>query len=230
MTVLSQSGFQIERGVFSADEIGELRSEADRVAKEAGSVCVRHLNARSGLFTRLSCSDTLLNLMGGSVVVPVRSILFDKTPHQNWPVAWHQDLTISVGGKMMAAGYGPWSVKDGVVHVQPPSALLEQMITVRIHLDETSAGNGALKVIPGSHQLGKIPAESIRAHAEGSHVVCECEPGDVLLMSPLLLHASSRSVTPSRRRIVHIEYAPPLALEKGLIWHEARAGTSLTIH
>lgn len=131
---------------------------------------------------------------------------------------------------MMAAGYGPWSVKDGVVHVQPPSALLEQMITVRIHLDETSAGNGALKVIPGSHQLGKIPAESIRAHAEGSHVVCECEPGDVLLMSPLLLHASSRSVTPSRRRIVHIEYAPPLALEKGLIWHEARAGTSLTIH
>lgn len=229
MVLLSQSGFQIVRKVFSADEIGELRAEADRVASEAGSVCVRHLNGRSDLFTRLSCSDTLMNLMGGSLV-PVRSILFDKTPDQNWPVAWHQDLTISVGEKMMAAGYGPWSFKDGVVHVQPPVALLEQMITVRVHLDETSAGNGALKVIPGSHQLGKIPAESIRAQTEGSHVVCECEPGDVLLMSPLLLHASSRSVTPSRRRIVHIEYAPPQALEKGLTWHEALAGTSIKIH
>lgn len=229
MTVLSQSGYQIVRGVFSADEIGEFRAEADRVAREAGSVCVRHLNGRSELFTRLSCSDTLMNLTGGSLV-PVRSILFDKTADQNWPVAWHQDLTISVREKMMAAGYGPWSVKDGVDHVQPPVSLLEQMVTVRVHLDETSAGNGALKVIPGSHQLGKIPAESIRAHTEGSHVVCECEPGDVFLMSPLLLHASSRSATPLRRRIVHIEYAPPQALEKGLTWHEAVADRSLMFH
>jgi hypothetical protein len=229
MALHSQSGFHIVRKVFSADEIGELRAEADRVASEAGSVCVRHLNGRSELFTRLSFSDRIMDLMSGSFV-PVRSILFDKTPDQNWPVAWHQDLTISVGEKMLAAGYGPWSVKEGVVHVQPPVALLEQMVTVRVHLDETSAGNGALKVIPGSHQLGKIPAESIRAHTEGSHVVCECEPGDVLLMSPLLLHASSRSATPLRRRIVHIEYAPPQALEKGLTWHEALASTALTIH
>jgi len=229
MTLFSQSGYQIVRGVFSADEIGEFRAEADRVANEAGSVCVRHLNARSDLFTRLSFSDRIMDLMGDSFV-PVRSILFDKTPDQNWPVAWHQDLTISVGEKMLAPGYGPWSVKDGVVHVQPPVALLEQMITVRVHLDETSAGNGALKVIPGSHQLGKIPAESIRAHTEGSHVVCECEPGDVLLMSPLLLHASSRSATPFRRRIVHLEYAPPQALERGLTWYEAVADRSLIFH
>lgn len=229
MTVLSQSGYQIVRGVFSANEIHEFRAEVDRVATEAGSVCVRHLNARSDLFTRLSLSDCLMSLLPGDMV-PVRSILFDKTPDRNWPVAWHQDLTIALGRKKMTAGYGPWSVKEGVVHVQPPVALLEEMITLRIHLDKTSQENGALKVSPGSHKLGRIPAESIRDHVDASEAVCECEPGDVLIMSPLLLHSSSRSAKPFRRRIVHFEYAPPLALAMGLTWHEVVANKFPEIH
>jgi ectoine hydroxylase-related dioxygenase (phytanoyl-CoA dioxygenase family) len=152
---------------------------------------------------------------------PVRSILFDKTPGENWPVAWHQDLTISLAEEHPAPGYGPWSRKDGVVHVQPPAFLLEHMVTIRLHLDDTPASNGALRVIPGSHLEGRLSVDAVARHAETKAVTCECMAGDVLLMRPLLLHSSMRSTAPSRRRVVHIEYARDVDLDPSLEWFEA---------
>ncbi len=214
-----ESGYEIVSGLFRRDEIQDLRIEADRVASEANSVCVRHLSARSEVIRKLALSERLLNLIPEGLF-PVRSILFDKAPDQNWPVLWHQDLTIAVSEKTEAEGYGPWSVKEGVIHVQPPVALLERMITLRIHLDETSAENGALKVIPGSHRRGRISPESNSDLVRESEVVCECSAGDVLLISPLILHASNRTRIPSRRRVIHVEYAPVEALAEHLTWHE----------
>src|SRR4051812_2615423 len=66
---------------------------------------------------------------------PVRGILFDKTPDANWRVSWHQDVTIAVKQQREVAGFGPWSTKNGVPHVQAPNWVLEQMIAVRLHLD-----------------------------------------------------------------------------------------------
>lgn len=153
--------------------------------------------------------------------IPVRGIYFDKRPETNWLVAWHQDLTLALKEQIEMTGFGPWSVKEGVPHVQPPMILLEQMLAVRLHLDDADAGNGALRVLPGTHRLGRLSAEDIRScretHAE---VLCEAKAGDVLLMRPLLLHASSRSFSPRRRRVLHIEYAG-FQLPAPLEWHEA---------
>jgi len=152
--------------------------------------------------------------------VVARSILFDKTPEENWPVAWHQDLTIALRGQADVPGYGPWSIKEGAPHVQPPTALLENMVTLRIHLDDTPAGNGALAVIPGSHLHGRTPANGVAARVQGP-VICECRTGDVLMMSPLILHSSKRAVAPRRRRIVHFEYARQGDLAENLEWLES---------
>lgn len=225
MRHLPESGFEIASGLFRGEDIQDLQIEADRVASEAKSVCVRHLSARSDVFRKLALSEKLLNLIPEGLF-PVRSILFDKTPDQNWPVSWHQDLTIAVSEKTEAEGYGPWSVKEGVIHVQPPITLLERMITLRIHLDETSAENGALKVIPTSHRRGRISPDCISDLVRESEIVCECSAGDVLRMSPLILHASNRSRIPSRRRILHVEYAPVDALAENLTWHESPASGS----
>ncbi len=216
-----QDGVEIHRGVLSLEEIEALREEADRVATEAGSACVRNLNARSELFRELSNSTKLKEIFPGAQLSMVRSLLFDKTPQENWPVAWHQDLTIATASEISCEGYGPWTLKDGVPHAHAPTELLQQMVTVRIHLDPTHAENGALMVTPASHLLGKIPAASIPDLIADSVFTCICEPGDVLLMSPLLLHSSHRSSKPSRRRILHFEYAPPNALDTRLKWHEA---------
>jgi ectoine hydroxylase-related dioxygenase (phytanoyl-CoA dioxygenase family) len=147
---------------------------------------------------------------------PVRGLLFDKTPAANWKVPWHQDLAIPVERKCDLPGFGPWSGKAGIVHVQPPAAVLEQMLTVRIHLDDCPADNGPLRVIPGSHRLGILSDTAIAAITAQADpkTLCVCAGGAVI-MRPLLLHASSAALAPRRRRVIHLEFAgidlpPPL--------------------
>lgn len=155
----------------------------------------------------------------GSGAFAVRGIFFDKTPDANWKVVWHQDLSIAVQEKREVEGYGPWSVKAGAVHVQPPMAVLEKMVTVRLHLDECTLENGPLRVIPGSHQLGRLSAAQIaEQRQQNAEVTVPVPLGGALLMRPLILHASSPSQTPAHRRVVHIEFAAE-ELAGGLEWH-----------
>lgn len=216
---LSTDGYEIHPAIFALNQIEPLRKEADAVACAAGTTSVRHLRSRSAIFNELALSELLLSLLPPDLV-PVRSILFDKTSKENWPVLWHQDLTIALKEERPVPGYGPWSFKDGSPHVQPPLALLANMITIRLHLDETPIDNGALRVVPGSHRLGKVPSATVKEHLSGDRVTCECGPGDVLLMSPLILHSSRRSVSPKRRRVVHFEYARQDDLDPLLQWFE----------
>jgi len=220
MSTLKQNGYAIHPQLFSVTEIGLLREEFERVAGDAGSACVRHACARSAVFQRLAGDPRIRAVIPGGLNL-VRSLLFDKTPAENWPVPWHQDLTICVESETAVPGYGPWSCKDGAVHVQAPARLLQEMVTVRIHLDDTSSRNGALRVIPKSHTLGKIPSHTVKDHVDESEITCECVPGDVLLMCPLLLHASRRATPPTRRRVIHFEFAPLSDLDPRLSWNES---------
>ena len=172
---------------------------------------------------RLASSKSLLDLVQPHLPAqprPIRGIYFDKSPETNWMVAWHQDLTLAVRNQLNIPGFGPWSVKEGVPHVQPPVYLLEQMLTIRLHLDDCDEANGALRVIPGSHCSGRLSADAIeRFRNEKPATVCRASAGDVLLMRPLLLHSSGRSTNANHRRIVHIEYGS-FALPSGLQWYE----------
>ena len=148
-----------------------------------------------------------------------RAILFDKTPAANWKVPWHQDLSIAVRERIEVEGFGPWSVKEGVIHVQPPREILENMVTLRLHLDPCDYSNGALRVLAGTHNLGKLSASQIAAQREvKSETVCELPRGGALLMRPLLLHASSAATAPAHRRVLHLEWAAH-DLPDGLQWH-----------
>jgi ectoine hydroxylase-related dioxygenase (phytanoyl-CoA dioxygenase family) len=151
----------------------------------------------------------------------VRSILFDKTPAANWRVPWHQDLTIAVQARRDVPGYGPWSRKAGVPHVQPPVAILERMLTVRLHLDTCDAANGPLRVLAGSHRAGCLSRDAMRRWRDTvPAITCEVPRGGALLVRPLLLHASSPATQPGHRRVVHLEFAAA-PLPGGLRWHQA---------
>ncbi len=153
--------------------------------------------------------------------IPVRGIFFDKRPETNWLVAWHQDLTLALRERVEVPGFGPWSVKEDVPHVQPPVEWLEQMLTVRLHLDDADSDNGALRVLPGTHRLGRLDAQSITTCRETrAEALCAAKVGDALLMRPLLLHASARSASERRRRVLHIEFGG-FDLPSPLKWHEA---------
>jgi phytanoyl-CoA dioxygenase PhyH len=173
---------------------------------------------------RLAHSSRLLepaNACVGGTARPVRAIYFDKTPRSNWAVAWHQDLTLAVRVLADVPEFGPWSLKDGVPHVQPPAELLEQMVTIRLHLDDCDSKNGALHVLPGTHRLGRLSGEQVQRLARQQRaLVCNVPVGGALFMRPLLLHSSKRSQAHGHRRVLHIEYAG-FELPKPLEWCQA---------
>ena len=149
---------------------------------------------------------------------PIAGILFDKTSAANWKVGWHQDLTIPVCQREDRNGFGPWSVKDGVVHVQPPAFVLEQMLTIRLHLDDCNADNGPLEVLRGSHRDGRLDAAAIQSWRKRTDPVpCVVPRGGAIVFRPLLLHASRSARRPERRRVVHLEFAAD-PLPGGLKW------------
>ena len=146
----------------------------------------------------------------------VRILAFDKTPETNWGVPWHQDRTVAVKRRVEADGFGPWSVKAGVPHVAPPEALLEAMFSLRLHLDDCGPENGPLKIIPGSHRLGRLPVRDVLdLGARASAVTCHAAAGDVLAMKALTVHASDPAQAAAHRRVLHLDFStadlpPPL--------------------
>jgi phytanoyl-CoA dioxygenase PhyH len=148
----------------------------------------------------------------------VRILFFDKPPRQTWALPWHKDLTIAVrDNRLPSREFTKPTRKAGVPHVEAPQAVLESMLTVRIHLDDVTMENGPLKVVPGSHRTGKGLTLD---HTPPAHVLANC--GDVLLMRPLLEHCSGKSHpdTQRHRRILHLEFTASPELSDGYVWHE----------
>jgi ectoine hydroxylase-related dioxygenase (phytanoyl-CoA dioxygenase family) len=147
--------------------------------------------------------------------------LLRKVLRANWLVPVHQDLSIPVAHRVDHPNLGPWSEKEGALFVQPPTAILQQLIAVRVHLDACTTHDGPLRVLAGSHNLGKCDAQATAA-ARQTHTeqVCTVERGGAMLMRPLLLHASSKSTGSSQRRVLHFLFGPA-TLPLGLEWQDA---------
>lgn len=219
---LTGDGFEIVEGVLSPEELEELRRAVDELpSRHRGGV--RNLLQNSETVAALANSSsvkTLAETALGANTFPVRALLFDKAPAANWKVPWHQDTAIAVAERIEVPGFVGWSVKDGVTHVHPPVEILERMVALRIHLDDCGPDNGPLRVLPGSHRHGKFDeAEIERWRQTTKEVSCCASQGDVLVMRPLLLHASSPAKSPSHRRVIHLEYAC-CELPNGIRWFE----------
>ncbi|HSY62630.1 MAG TPA: phytanoyl-CoA dioxygenase family protein, partial [Cytophaga sp.] len=118
----------------------------------------------------------IVNTLFGNNFFTVKSIYFDKPETSNWYVAYHQDLTISVDKKIELPDFGPWTVKQNQFAVQPPLEILKNIFTIRIHLDDTNEQNGALKVIPGSHNKNIYRPETIDWSIE-TEISCNVNKG-----------------------------------------------------
>lgn len=159
--------------------------------------------------------DIIENTFGKGYFI-TKSIYFDKPEKSNWFVAYHQDLTISVNKKIEIENFENWTVKQNQFAVQPPTAILEKNFTIRIHMDKTTKDNGALKVINNSHSKGIFRVENLEIENE---TICEVEKGGIMIMRPLLFHASNKTTNNERRRVIHIEFSNQ-QLPDGLDWSE----------
>lgn len=153
----------------------------------------------------------------GHAVTPYRATLFDKSRRSNWLVVWHQDTALPLRARRDRPGWGPWSIKGGVVYAHAPAFALEQVVALRIHIDDCTAENGPLRVLPGTHRLGVLSDDGVQERARSVRPeVCVVTRGGVIAMRPLLVHASSKSTSNAPRRVLHIEYSTTLHFEGGL--------------
>lgn len=218
LSKLEDDGFAIIRGVVGESLRLELLRDVEQSCSPS-TAGVRGLTKKIesvGRFARSRTVRSLVEPVLGPGATLVRSILFNKNEDANWQVAWHQDLAIAVRERVEIKGFVSWSAKDGLPHVQPPREILEQMLNVRVHLDNADETNGALWVAPGSHCFGRLPASEAAGAAKrlGTHL-CAVDAGDVLLFRPLTLHSSRKATSNHPRRVIHLEFAgvslpPPL--------------------
>ena len=230
VSAVARDGYCIIPDVIGTAEVSRLTESVQRVSqplsvreRNSRTYAIRNLLALVPQVRELACSRAVLGLVEpllGPRARVVRGLLFDKTPDANWKVGWHQDLSIAVRQRVDLPGFGPWSVKADVTHVQPPISVLENMLTVRLHLDECGPESGPLNVLPGSHAQGVLDPAAVDRWSARRRVGCHVPAGGALLMRPLLLHASSSATRPGHRRVIHLEYAAA-QLPPELDWHES---------
>jgi hypothetical protein len=199
-------------------------AECDAIIAELGNLALAKIGSRV-LLKQLWCSELAIKLRNSlqlkSYLLPnqvaIQCTYFEKSIDKNWLVPFHQDLSIPVAEKINHPKLKLWSVKEDTVFVQPPEEILDQLTAVRLHLDENELNDGSLKVIPSSHQSGKLEILSPLKEKDGNSVICSVPKGGVLIMKPLLLHSSSKSFAKNKRRVLHFLFAPS-NLPFGLRW------------
>lgn len=211
-----ENGFAIVPGCISRDAVASLTAALD------GSQHSTRNLLDNAVVRAFACSEGIRRPVAcvlGPGCFAVRGIFFNKNSQANWKVTWHQDCVIAVRERVDIAGWGPWSRKAGVAHVRPAATVVQEMLAIRIHLDECGEENGPLRVIPDSHRRGFLSDEQIQNWPKESAASCTVHQGDAILMRPLLLHASSPALQPSNRRVVHLEFAAH-ELPNGATWHD----------
>ncbi|CAM1372380.1 phytanoyl-CoA dioxygenase family protein [Tenacibaculum xiamenense] len=216
----NDKGYFISENIFSKTEVNELKN---CLKVNSGTYAIRQLLEKrpeiSTLLFRNAKFKELYDSVCGSDYFISKAIYFNKPAKSNWFVSYHQDLSISAKKRIVSEEYTQWTNKQGQLGVIPPIDVLESTITFRLHLDDTNDDNGALKVLPKSHTKGLVRIdEDFDQDNYEKEFVCKVKSGGVMLMKPLLLHASDKSISDKDRAVIHIEFCnkeiPPQWLEK----------------
>jgi ectoine hydroxylase-related dioxygenase (phytanoyl-CoA dioxygenase family) len=215
-TRLDEQGWDLVPSQIPDESINALRH----------SVFEKSMAGKRSLLDHPTVGDTardLLRQLAADALIPetsvaIQAIAFDKTAETNWKVAWHQDLMFPFARRVATDGYDLPTVKGGVDYARPPREILECLLAARLHLDDCGASNGPLRVSPGTHRLGIIPGAEVANCVTGhGQTDCLANKGEVLLMRPLTLHASSQATDPGHRRVLHfVFYSGSVVAEP---WH-----------
>jgi hypothetical protein len=206
---LNENGFSIVKGVFKEKELKKI---CDYIISHNLEFSERQLfNKFPKLLDIILESESfnkLYNRICNKNFFLSKAIYFNKQSKLNWFVGYHQDLSISVKNKLEVESYNSWTNKKGQLGVIPPLSILENSVTFRIHLDDADETNGCLKVISKSHKKGIIRIDNnFEIKNQGKEVTCNIKKGGIMLMKPLLLHASQKSISENDRRVIHLEFS-----------------------
>ena len=209
--MLAEKGFAIIDNIYTPEETEQIVNTIETASRKSANFrqsadvfairqVFREIPDLKKFVFNVQLQQVIQNQFGDDYFL-VKAIYFDKPALSNWFVSFHQDLSIAVNKKAAVPGYNNWTQKNDQYNVQPPAEILESVYTIRIHLDDCTKENGALFVIPGSHKYGIS-----RNVAIGTEFACEVKKGGIMIMQPLLWHASRKSTIDRNRRVLHLEF------------------------
>ena len=217
-TTFAQDGALRLRGRLDASALQRLEDAIAGLPPDQPGIRLRGLAALQLFLASSGPVWQVAAAVLGDAARPVRAILFDKTARTNWALPWHQDRTIVVTDGVEFEGFGPWTVKSGLLHVAPPFEVLAGMVTLRVHLDAVPDTNAPLLVAPDSHRLGRIAESDLRAVIQTcGTAVCLADAGDIWLCATPIVHASEAARVPAHRRVLQVDFAAH-DLPGGLAW------------
>ncbi len=216
---IQKQGCAIIPEVLTPKEVDALLEKLNRADLPRSRAGVRHA-MRLPAVAAVAQDSRLMEIAQqvlGEEAFPFRATLFDKSPTANWLVVWHQDTALPLCERRETPGWGPWSMKDGVTYAHAPPSALSQVLALRVHLDDSTAENGPLRVLPGTHTLGVLTDDALHELSMQIEAMdCLVSRGGVLAMRPLIVHASSKSQSNAPRRVLHIEYAASATVDSAL--------------
>jgi hypothetical protein len=214
---LDCDGFLQKDAALSGDAVQRLRRIADAVPSDSWErradgtpISVRNLHLVSPGLLEVLADAGVLRLAATLLEAepwPVSAALFDKVPGANWTVPGHQDLMVPLAKRSDLPRYTQWVEREGVVYARPPEDLLNELIAIRVQLDDCAPGDGSLDVVPGSHTRILRAADAMDIE-RSRFVPCFGQSGSVLVMRPLLVHRSSPLSGSLRRRVIHAVFSP----------------------
>lgn len=217
---LDELGYEIIEDVYSKNEIDEMLHliKSENLDGKFGEreILIRIPKLQELVFNR-KLTQRIKSIIENAI--SIKSIYFDKPPNSNWIVNWHQDLTINIKGRIDDPAFKNWRNLETRTVVQPPLSILENIFTIRIHLDDCNEKNGALRVCEKSHNSGVILIKNGIDEYLKNEKVCEVQKGGILIMKPLILHSSRRTENKLKRRVLHIEFTNS-TLPQELYWNE----------
>lgn len=213
---LENDGYALVPSFIDAEAVGVLADVFSSLPDGGGR---RHLIGDPAVHNVLRSQNLVatVHALISPTAFAFKATLFDKNAEHNWLAAWHRDLSIPVNARRETKGWSGWSIKDGVDYVHPPVELLMRVLAIRINIDDTRPDDGPLRVLPGTHW-----STTENQADETTAVNCMGLAGDAVLLRPLILHASLKSRSSARRRVLHIEFSD-IDLDAGLDWHHRLA-------
>ena len=201
--------------IETAFQINQASIRSSRGTVYAARNLIDHLDNLTSLVQSTGLSNHLKEAIGDDCGL-VRVLYFDKPSDRSWSLPFHKDLTIAVkDNSLPTENFSKPTRKSGVDHIEASEDILQNMLTLRIHLDTVTTANGPLQVIPGSHLSGKMVVPYQR-----DAVKVLVDRGDVLAMVPMIAHGSGHSDPDQQlhRRILHLEFSGTRDLPDGYQW------------
>jgi len=205
-----RDGVAILPSVLNDKELGKIGNLCgESISNIIGTRNLLSFNWASSLADELKAHSEISTILGPSSKV-IQCNYFSKNVDSNWYVTLHRDLSIPVAEKIESEHWSGWNIKEGQLYAQPPRRVLESLVAIRIHFEDNDEANGALQVVKGSHKTNSENKDTM---------VCRVEAGGAVIISPLILHKSSKLKSGSRR-VLHFVFGPH-HLPDGALWPSA---------